>query len=539
MHSKNIFIYILVFFLSLSSFPMKAQTPNLPPRLEIWQDTLYGLIDDKGTVVVPCEYEEINLLNRDAFIIAKRQGLWGILDWDGRQLVPFIYDLRPEFIPHTKDLFIISQNGRAGGVINSKGDTILPFQYLDLREVVPYYDVIVDPVLLVFTLGEMRDGKMHFRKGRHLEGCVDLNGNVVIPPIYRSISFWSKGLIVTDTNDREGLMDFSGHWIYPLNSQYRLESYYSDFNVSIIDKNTKLEGLLNDDGTIALPILYRHILPSFFNQVLLQDTAGLWAMADSNYHLLTPHRYKELFNLSELDVSDYYVGVLPDESSEVLDTLGHVLTFDPPLHFKDNTPYEYPLFFEDSVWRLITPSGKVLPERYSEASHFWSSTLMSVATDSLHAGIVDLNGRVVVPLRYLTASADEDRFILARRKSGKVDVFSGTGKRLCSCWGADCSEWTLQVANRKGKWALMDEEGHRMSRYYAESLLRHTSDGSCFWAVYDGKDKIVYLNEKGHEIYSWQIDVSELSEDDPSPLRLMIPHDCSCGELIYDYVSKR
>ncbi len=181
MLNKNIALLVLASLFSLLPLSMEAQEQNYSPRLRIWQDTLYGLINDKGTVVVPCEYEELVLYADKSYIVANRQGLWGILDWDGRQRVPFIYDLMPRPITHSQDLLIVSKNGRAGGVINSKGDTILPFQYLDLQESVPYYDVVTDPTLLVFTLGEMRDGVMQYRKGPHLEGCVDLKGNVVIP----------------------------------------------------------------------------------------------------------------------------------------------------------------------------------------------------------------------------------------------------------------------------------------------------------------------------------------------------------------------
>ena len=45
-------------------------------------DGLYGVIDKRGVVIVPYEYEEVTLLDNASILVAKN-GLYGVLNRDG------------------------------------------------------------------------------------------------------------------------------------------------------------------------------------------------------------------------------------------------------------------------------------------------------------------------------------------------------------------------------------------------------------------------------------------------------------------------
>ena len=50
------------------AFSVKAQDyRDLSPRLLVWQDTLFGLIDGAGKTVLPCEYEMLFTYNGKAY----------------------------------------------------------------------------------------------------------------------------------------------------------------------------------------------------------------------------------------------------------------------------------------------------------------------------------------------------------------------------------------------------------------------------------------------------------------------------------------
>ena len=515
-------LLVLALLLGVTSFSVRAQDyRDLPPRLLVWQDTLFGLIDGSGKTVLPCEYEELLTYNDmaypEGYIIAKRNGLCGVLDWNGRPILPYRYDARPKPIANSGGLFVVCGDDRFGGVVNSKGDTVVPFRYLNLSEF-GYFDFgkTGSPPLLIYSVekttnnGETSSNRT--KRKQILSGLLDLNGREVLAPVYKNLFCGDNAIIVTDTNDYEGVMDFKGEWIRPISPLYTYDNYYDDFYVSIKERRTRLEGLISDDGNIVLPIEYQEVRPLYSTKGLIEakDRSGLWGLMDTHFRVLIPHRYTELNALGELGDSYYFYGVMRDGRVEII------------------------LVYVDSAWRLVDPMGKLLPQRYSEASNYWSSTLMSVATDSLHHGIVDLWGNVVVPLRYVEADADGDDVILARCPSGKVEVFNGKGRKLLSCWGAHREENVLYVANKKGMWAIADSRtGKRLSRYYYIWLGVNSSSAETCWAVYDTNNRLGYVNARGREIIPCSLDEGRARTVWEE--QIYIFHDCTCGELIYGF----
>ena len=529
------FISLLIFSILFSATVSFAQAQYDRARLLVWQDTLFGLIDGTGKTVLPCEYEDIttysNKVYHQDYIVAKRNGLWGVLTWDGTVLLPFKYDVEPIPIPNSEGLFLISYEDKSGGAINSQDVTVIPFQYRNLAfNKLSEFSTDIPPRLTYTT-----------HSGR--AGCLNEYGREVIPPEYRRIDFTEKLIIVTDTLGRKWLMDYDGHWLREPDSQYTYDIIWYDFNVAITERRTHLQGLVGDDGQIVLPIRYLDIQPMYPNVVRLQNTSGLYALADAQFRELTPHRYKELFNLCDMYYTNWFMGVLPDSSAEILDTLGHIVKTDPPLHFdKDHTPYYFPLVEVDNKWQIVGPNGKLLPKRYSEASHFWSESLFSVAVDSLHWGVVDRKGRVVVPMRYISADANGDNIIFARRASGEVDVFNGKGRKLLTCWGALEDGNMLVVANSEGKWALADPKtGRVVSRYYQslEPIYLPECPGEVFcWEAYDENERLGYLDGQGREIFPCSLDMSKVYKLPDSPLYKYFDHDCDCGENIYYFMKE-
>ena len=536
------FITLLIFsVLSAFSTVSFAQAQYDRARLLVWQDTLFGLIDGTGKTILPCEYEDITTYSKKVYhqdyIVAKRNGLWGVLNWDGTALLPFKYDVEPIPIPNSEGLFLISYEDKTGGVINSHDATVIPYQYRNLafNGIYEYYfpnDKYPEiPPRLTYTTPSGRSG------------CLDEYGRQIIPSEYKRLDFAKELIVVTDTLGLQGLMDYDGHWLREPNSQYTYSTYYgyNDFYVTITERRTHLQGLVGNDGQIILPIRYTEIKTIYPDFLGLKNTSGLYCLTDAQFRELTPHCYKELYNLEDMYITDWILGFLPDSSAEILDTLGHIVNTNPPLHFDiDHTPYFFPLVEVDNKWQIVGPNGKLLPKRYQAASHYWSESLFSVSVDSLHWGIVDRKGRVIIPMRYVSADANGDDITFARRTSGEVDVFNGKGRKLLTCWGALEDGNRLVVANNEGKWALADPKtGRVVSRYYQslEPIYLPECSGKIFcWEAYDDNERLGYLDGQGREIFPCSLDNSKVYELPDSPLYKYFDHDCDCGENIYYYI---
>ena len=499
---------LLALLLLLSLFPVAAQEEA---RLLVWQDSLFGLIDGRGQTVLPCEYEDLTPYRQcggEGYIVAKRDGLWGILDWNGQPLVPFRYTAEPEPIPYidATGLFLIP-NKDNGGVVNAKGDTVIPFrdfnivsfEFSEFNRSYYYGKALQAPLLITFRcepLGDtLPDGRSHCQ---YRWGCMDLKGNEVLPIIYREIDFEHSTIIVEDTNGRYGVMDYSARWICPLTSQYK---YYGQSTyVVMVDQQSMLKGLMKSDGTVLMPAQYKDIFLDYAC-AFLKDTSDRWVLTDEHFRVLTPHCYKELTTLGKGSPRPLYLGVRPDETYDVLETSGHVIQS----FGADCDPYDYPLVYQDGEWRLVrlsgngdSLSGEFLPQHYKEAKQYYS--FFSVSTDSLHWGVVDKEGQVVVPFRYTEIAISLYGLIYARRPSGKVDVLSFKGgRKILSCWGVVGEVGSLFIANRQGKWAVYD--GRRVTRYYKELSLAGAFNGMEYWAVWDKHGKMGYVDGNGRMIY--------------------------------------
>lgn len=61
-------------------------------RARVWDKKQWGLIDEKGAVVLPAEYDGI-YPSDSGMILLVRNGVLGAVDRDGKQLLPFVYGI--------------------------------------------------------------------------------------------------------------------------------------------------------------------------------------------------------------------------------------------------------------------------------------------------------------------------------------------------------------------------------------------------------------------------------------------------------------
>lgn len=188
----------------------------------------HGLIDKKNREVLPIKYETVTsvsegvffagdeygmaLFNRqckpitgfhytnilgmsESIILVVRDGRYGYLDLNGKEITPCQYDLACLF-----------QHGRAGASINGKwgildrqGKTVLPFEYDHngtRSEAYVYHE-----------------GLALIEKG-DLFGYADYYGHIVIPPKYTDAFHFSEGLAPVKT-EQWGYIDDKGNYYIP------------------------------------------------------------------------------------------------------------------------------------------------------------------------------------------------------------------------------------------------------------------------------------------------------------------------------------
>ena len=121
--------------------------------------------------------DEVYDSNRDKVVAIKKDGLYGLVDFNGKEIVPLQYDRVFSFSEERA----IVKKGEFHGVIDKTGKEIVP----------PKYDDIFN----------FREGKAIVKKGG-LYGVIDKTGKEIIPCKYNNIQFVGKGEVVCNEKGR-------------------------------------------------------------------------------------------------------------------------------------------------------------------------------------------------------------------------------------------------------------------------------------------------------------------------------------------------
>ena len=251
----------------------------------------YGVINTKGEVVVPLEYDEIGNSVIDGVVIVGK-GKWvrtpdnnahfdgnrGLLNMKGEFIVPFEYNRIDDFAPGVENTSLarLQKDGK-WGVINTAGEFYLPVEYdrIDIWHNGNTWDwflVIKGSENFVYNIADRtltmivpeppfpdwedysdRSGiygtnnELWRVKGKTTNkwGIVDRNGEIVVPLIYDNIGFgWdvSDGLISVGMLNEDWDADWNPDWgeRYPYWTSYKY-------------------GFINLKGEVVIPIEYDYV----------------------------------------------------------------------------------------------------------------------------------------------------------------------------------------------------------------------------------------------------------------------------------------
>lgn len=160
-------LFLVLLFSSQNTFaqtqePLKAQlTMQDVVVFSNNKNTLFGLKDKSGNIVVDAQYKKLIRLGTSSWIINKKNK-YGIMDSSGNILV------EPKFrhVDRMMLKYVKLGNENDYGVYNEKGEIILPNEYMTIN---------------------MLFGGMFLIKKNYKYGVADKNGNIILKPIFDEI----------------------------------------------------------------------------------------------------------------------------------------------------------------------------------------------------------------------------------------------------------------------------------------------------------------------------------------------------------------
>ncbi len=180
----------------------------------------FGCLSDRGTWILPCEYESLVFDNLPSQFIAKQNGKYGMISRDTVR-IPFEYDrIYPEIAENTFFSAVFAQKNGLIGLYSCNGKEIVPVRYTAIRRVL---------------------GSDHWGNGKNpfivekddRVGLVSSTGKELISPGYNEITLFHEYLFENTENlfrveDEAGMFSVfteSGKQLLPFRKEYIEPAY--------------------------------------------------------------------------------------------------------------------------------------------------------------------------------------------------------------------------------------------------------------------------------------------------------------------------
>lgn len=297
-----------------------------------------GLKNHEDNVIIPAEYDVIDVAGYIGRGWHLKKGeKWGAVNERGEWMFDVEYD---KIKVRYEGGHFLRKNGKMG-FCNSKGIITIDFLYDELENYNSSWNGAKAKV----------DNKW---------GYVDEEGNVVVPIEYDDVYLNDHGMIRVKKDDKYGFYNIKDGLTIPIeyDEAYGFASSHQNETVA---KRSKTWGVINTQNESVLPFEYDSISIDAPNVYRVKKN-GLSGIIDKEGKVLFPFKYKDLGafdknNITYAQNSDGLYGYIDKED-----------------HLLIPFSYRYAKNFE---------------EKYAEVSMEWNKV-----------GVIDKNGKVVVPLQF-------------------------------------------------------------------------------------------------------------------------------------------
>ncbi len=326
----------------------------------------WGFIDKTGKEIIPIIYPEVNQQMQDVNVIVKKNGKWAIFDNLGKQLSDFVYDKihRTDIIDFSKDFFkrdasTYFENGAA--LVEKDGK----FEFINLKAQAAFPNNKFDSATVFDTF----KNAIVKRNGKY--GMIKTNGEFKIPLEYDFIEPYDThhGSYSEYYNARKGKI------YHILNKELKeiglsYEPVYNDFKINdltIIFRNLKNKlGMVDWQGKVLVQFIYDRmdeIEGTSFLRVAIGDKFGV---IDKKGTVKIPIKYKEIYSLYD--------------------------------KFDDKELQNKKLFIADQ--KIINIENNIILDGYGTLQPVFYNSNKLIVSKNKKFGIVDVNGKILLPLQY-------------------------------------------------------------------------------------------------------------------------------------------
>jgi len=195
------------------------------------EETQYLKLNEATATLEPFNgYTHISTLNKDLVIVENEEVLKGVLDRNGKIVVPVIYE-DITFDPAAQCLVVKNTNNLMG-ILNLEGKEILPVKYIHIEA--------------------YKNGRALVTANREAYyGFIDTRGKLVIDLRgYNRVQSFTEGLAEVEKSGLHGFMDVNGKMVIPL--QYQT-AYPFEEGITAVQNEAGEYALINTKNEVIMP----------------------------------------------------------------------------------------------------------------------------------------------------------------------------------------------------------------------------------------------------------------------------------------------
>ncbi len=351
----------------------------------------------------------------------KEKGKWGIINQEGKKIVPPLYDAISSF-KHFG--YAVVQKEDKTGLVNHKGDFILALEYNDVRVYSKnIFGIAKDDnwhlidrqkriILTDYDRIEIIDNNYIKYWRDEFCGIIHINGKEIIPPSYKKIKWLKKDrYFQVRKSGKIGLFSLSGKLIAPVKYK-EIQILFPSF---ILVKSKYKWGAIDNEGTHLLPEHYSHYKIANKNFILIykQDNCYLFSIQEKTF---ISHAAYENF----IPLNKNWIVFQKYKKVGLMNSLGIMII---PNSFQEIRVFHKELFRVklDEKWGIVSEKNELISPIIFDYISPYENYHAIVKKDNLY-GILNQEGKLVANTIYDRLEIDKNK--IKAHKGDKVTFFS-------------------------------------------------------------------------------------------------------------------
>jgi hypothetical protein len=379
----------------------------------IEKDHKKGLVNQKGRVLIPPEYDDLGWTNGKAQLLEnvigfKKNGLWGILNTKNERVTEPVYNSLSKFneswivaskkLPYNSNIVY--------GVINAKGKAEVAFEYHQIY-------VHMDKMITCLK-----------KNNNFVYGILDDKGKPVLQEKFDRIVALTENLYEVYLNEKIGIFNSDGENIV----DFHLDSVKVLNPEFVITYQDGRKGLISENGDFTIAPEYKDI--NITPTSVRAQKFPKWKVFNASNELQATYHYdfispkgKDIYRVrvgqaealihksdslltpfSKLEIQSQFedwIVVKQDGKSGILNLSGDVL-FEP---LYDSVRYAKGVFLVKSIrdgergWRMINADGKIKTDHVYDELDWLGDSFFKAKRDG-YWGVVNNRGKEIIYCKY-------------------------------------------------------------------------------------------------------------------------------------------